>query len=89
MEYMWIWIKETTGILTLIVASIGVIVSIITFLLLRWQRSEEGQDLRNFLFQQELVRGTLREPGMELLLEEVRKGSKHQWIKKLLKRIFG
>ena len=51
---MWIWIKENTGILTLILVTINVFVGITKFWLLRWQGYERGQDLRDLLFGKKL-----------------------------------
>jgi len=81
---MWIWIKENTGILTLILVTINVFVGITKFWLLRWQGYERGQDLRDLLFWQEVERrghGTFEQ-------EKAWKGSKHKWIKRIFKRTF-
>ena len=65
--------RELTRFISGIIALIGIIVSFIIFCFLRWQGYEQGQDLRNFLFQKELVRGTLVNPGLEEMLEKLEK----------------
>ena len=79
-EYMGL-INENAGV----VALIAVIVSIIIFCFLRWQGYEQGRDLREFLYAQAVER---RGYGSSLE-EEALEGSKHKWIKKIIKRIFG
>ncbi len=79
-EYM-VLINENAGI----VALIGIIASFIIFCFLRWQGYERGQDLRDLLYWQEVERrghGSFHQ-------EMARKGSKHKWIKEIIKRIFG
>ena len=81
MEGIWIWIKENAGILVLI----NIFICIIIFLFQRWQGYEQGRDLREFLYVQAIARrghGTYIE-------EKALEGSKHKWIKQIIKRIFG
>ena len=79
-EYMGL-INENAGV----VALIAVIVSIIISCFLRWQGYEQGRDLREFLYAQAIERR-----GYGGFLEgEALEGSKHKWIKEIIKRIFG
>ena len=79
-EYV-IWINANAGV----VALIGIIFSFIIFWLLRWQRDEQGRDLRRFLYAQAIEN---RGYG-SYLEEEALEGSKHKWIRRFFKRIFG
>ena len=79
-EYMGL-INENAGI----VALIAVIGSIIISCFLRWQGYEQGRDLREFLYAQAIER---RGYGSHIE-EEALEGSKHTWIKEIIKRIFG
>ena len=79
-EYMGL-INENAGV----VALIAVIVSIIISCFLRWQGYEQGRDLREFLYAQ----ATERRGYGSYIEEGALEGSKHKWIKEIIKRIFG